>query len=202
MQCPICKKEIENSSIFCEYCGSKISFVPTKTVLSKFINSIVSKIETGYDDVATLTPDIDAIPFGMRNWIQISGALFYGQAPQDDITVTICLDGCNSDRLPIYQKYGYHRYDNDEGITKCYHWDERYKIANEVEDIVVTLVGTAKANAFVSDEMFTKISENKLLSAKTEASRQKKQYLIVSLLCFVILTLIVSLCSLWVMGAL
>ena len=80
-----------------------------KTVLNGFISAVVSKIENGYDDVATLTPDIDAIPFGMRNWIQISGALFYGQAPQDDITVTICLDGCNSDRLPIYQKYGYHR---------------------------------------------------------------------------------------------
>ena len=173
-----------------------------KTILNTFINSTVSKIENGYNDVATLTPDVDSIPFGMRNWIQISGPLFYDRPPQDDITVTICLDGCNSDKLPIYQKYGYHRYDNDEGITKCYHWDERDNIANEVEDIVVTLVGAAKANTFASDEMFTKISENKLISTKTEASRQKKQYLIVSLLCFVILTLIVSLCSLWVMGAL
>lgn len=172
-----------------------------KTNLNLFISSIITKIENGYDDVATFTPDIEGIPYAMKNWIQIAGGLFYGEAQKDDITVTICLDGYDSNKLPIYQKYGYHRYDDDGCIAKPYHWDERDKIANEVEDIVVTLVGTAKANAFVSDEMFTKISENKLLSAKTEASKQKKQYLIVSLLCFVILTLIVSLCSLWAMGA-
>lgn len=172
-----------------------------KTVLNAFISSIISKIENGYNDVATLTPDVDSIPFGMRNWIQISGPLFYDRPPQDDITVTICLDGCNSDKLPIYQKYGYQRYDNDEGITKCYHWDERDNIANEVEDIVVTLVGESKANTFASDEMFTKICENKIQSAKTEASRQKKR-VIVYTLCFVVLTLIATLCALWVEGAL
>jgi hypothetical protein len=98
------------------------------------------------------------------------------------------LDGCNSDKLPIYQKYGYQRYDNDEGITKCYHWDERGNIANEVEDIVVTLVGESKANNFVSDEMYTKIGENKILSAQVEASKQKKRQVIISLLCAAILT--------------
>ena len=201
MQCPICKKEIENSSIFCEYCGSKISFVPTKTVLSQFINSIVSKIENGYDDVATLTPDIDAIPFGMRNWIQISGALFYGQAPQDDITVTICLDGCNSDRLPIYQKYGYHRYDNDEGITKCYHWDERYKIANEVEDIVVTLVGAAKANTFASDEMFTKIIKDQQSAHEAETHKWRKINVIVCICTAILVPLIIFFFA-WIFGEL
>ena len=201
MQCPICKKEIENSSIFCEYCGSKISFVPAKTVLSKFINSIVSKIENGYDDVATLTPDIDAIPFGMRNWIQISGALFYGQAPQDDITVTICLYGCNSDRLPIYQKYGYHRYDNDEGITKCYHWDERYKIANEVEDIVVTLVGAAKANTFASDEMFTKIIKDQQSAHEAETHKWRKINVIVCICTAILVPLIIFFFA-WIFGEL
>ena len=201
MQCPICKKEIENSSVFCEYCGSKISFVPTKTVLSQFINSIVSKIENGYDDVATLTPDIDAIPFGMRNWIQISGALFYGQAPQDDITVTICLDGCNSDRLPIYQKYGYHRYDNDEGITKCYHWDERYKIANEVEDIVVTLVGAAKANTFASDEMFTKIIKDQQSAHEAETHKWRKINVIVCICTAILVPLIIFFFA-WIFGEL
>lgn len=199
MKCPNCNREIENNSVFCKYCGEKISFVPTKTILSKFINSIVSKIENGYDDVATLTPDIDAIPFGMRNWIQISGALFYGQAPQDDITVTICLDGCNSDRLPIYQKYGYHRYDNDEGITKCYHWDERYNIANEVEDIVVTLVGAAKANTFASDEMFTKIIKDQQSTHESETRKWKKINLIVCI-CTAILVPLIMFFLAWVMG--
>ena len=201
MQCPICKKEIENSSIFCEYCGSKISFGPAKTDLSKFSNSIVSKIENGFDDVATLTPDIDAIPFGMRNWIQISGALFYGQAPQDDITVTICLNGCNSDRLPIYQKYGYHRYDNDEGITKCYHWDERYKIANEVEDIVVTLVGAAKANTFASDEMFTKIIKDQQSAHEAETHKWRKINVIVCI-CTAILAPLIIFFFAWIFGEL
>ena len=199
MKCPNCNREIENNSVFCKYCGEKISFVPTKTILSKFINSIVSKIENGYDDVATLTPDIDAIPFGMRNWIQISGALFYGQAPQDDITVTICLDGCNSDRLPIYQKYGYHRYDNDEGITKCYHWDERYKIANEVEDIVVTLVGAAKANTFASDEMFTKIIKDQQSAHEAETRKWKKINVIVCICTAILAPLIIFLLA-WIFG--
>ena len=171
-----------------------------KTVLNAFISSIISKIENGYNDVATLTPDVDDIPFKMRNWIQIAGPLFFDRPAQDDIIVTICLDGCNSDKLPIYQKYGYQRYDNDEGITKCYHWDERGNIANEVEDIVVTLVGESKANTFVSDEMFTKILENQMQNAKTEASRQKKRVILYTL-GFIVLTLIVSLCSLWAMGA-
>lgn len=172
-----------------------------KTVLYGFISSIISKIENGYDDVATLTPDIDAIPFGMRNWIQISGALFYGQAPQDDITVTICLDGCNSDRLPIYQKYGYHRYDNDEGITKCYHWDERNNIANEVEEIVVTLVGAANANAFASDEMFTKIITDQQSAHEAETRKWKKTHLI-ACLCAAILTPSIIFFLAWIFGEL
>ena len=171
------------------------------TVLNGFISSIVSKIENGYDDVATLTPDIDAIPFGMRNWIQISGALFYGQAPQDDITVTICLDGCNSDRLPIYQKYGYHRYDNDEGITKCYHWDERYKIANEVEDIVVTLVGAAKANTFASDEMFTKIIKDQQSAHEAETHKWRKINVIVCICTAILVPLIIFFFA-WIFGEL
>ena len=170
-----------------------------KTILNTFINSIVSKIENGYNDVATLTPDVDSIPFGMRNWIQISGPLFYDRPPQDDITVTICLDGCNSDKLPIYQKYGYQRYDNDEGITKCYHWDERGNIANEVEDIVVTLVGESKANTFVSDDAFNEILKRHI--GKNNTSMSKPKQIMLSILWFVILTLIVTLCSLWAMGA-
>ena len=145
-----------------------------KTVLNGFISAVVSKIENGYNDVATLTPDVDSIPFGMRNWIQISGPLFYDRPPQDDITVTICLDGCNSDKLPIYQKYGYQRYDNDEGITRCYHWDERNNIANEVEDIVVILVGANKANTFASDEMFTKIITDQQSAHEAETRKWKK----------------------------
>lgn len=172
-----------------------------KTVLNGFISSIISKIENGYDDVATLTPDIDAIPFGMRNWIQISGALFYGQAPKDDITVTICLDGCNSDKLPIYQKYGYHRYDNDEGITKCYHWDERNNIANEVEDIVVTLVGAAYANAFANDEMFTKIITDQQSAHETETRKWKKIHLTVCLCAAILAPLIIFFLA-WIFGEL
>lgn len=172
-----------------------------KTVLNGFISSIISKIENGYDDVATLTPDIDAIPFGMRNWIQISGALFYGQAPQDDITVTIFLDGCNSDKLPIYQKYGYHRYDNDEGITKCYHWDERNNIANEVEDIVVTLVGAAKANTFASDEMFTRIIKDQQSTHEAETRKWKKTHLTVCL-CTATLTPFIIFFLAWIFGEL
>lgn len=172
-----------------------------KTVLNGFISSIISKIENGYDDVATLTPDIDAIPFRMKNWIQISGALFYGQAPQDDITVTICLERCNSDKLPIYQKYGYHRYDNDEGITKCYHWDERNNIANEVEDIVVTLVGAANANAFASDEMFTKIITDQQSAHEAETRKWKKTHLTVCL-CAAILTPFIIFFLAWIFGVL
>ena len=164
-----------------------------KTVLNGFINSIIAKIENGYDDVATLTPDVESIPFGMRNWIQISGPIFYDRPPQDDITVTICLDGCNSDKLPIYQKYGYHRYDNDEGITKCYHWDERDNIANEVEDIVITLVGAANANAFASDEMFTKIITDQQNAHKAETHRWKKIHLIACLCAAILVPLIIFL---------
>ena len=170
-----------------------------KTVLSGFINSIVSKIENGYNDVATLTPDVDSIPFGMRNWIQISGPLFYDRPPQDDITVTISLDGCNSDKLPIYQKYGYHRYDNDEGITKCYHWNERDNIANEVEDIVITLVGAAKANTFASDEMFTKIIMDQQRAHESETRKWKKINLIVCI-CTAILVPLIMFFLAWVMG--
>lgn len=170
-----------------------------KTVLNGFINSIIAKIENGYNDVATLTPDVDSIPFGMRNWIQISGPLFYDRPPQDDITVTICLDGCNSDKLPIYQKYGYHRYDNDEGITKCYHWDERDNIANEVEDIVVKLVGAAKANTFASDEMFTKIITEQQ-NAHKEETRRWKQIHLIACLCAAILTPIIIFFLAWIMG--
>ena len=172
-----------------------------KTVLNTFINSIVSKIENGYNDVATLTPDVDSIPFGMRNWIQISGPLFYDRPPQDDITVTICLDGCNSDKLPIYQKYGYQRYDNDEGITKCYHWNERDNIANEVEDIVVKLVGVSKANTFVSDEKFTKIITGQQSAHKAEIRRWKKIKLI-ACLCAAIITPIILFLLAWIMGEL
>ena len=172
-----------------------------KTVLNGFINSIIAKIENGYDDVATLTPDVDSIPFGMRNWIQISGALFYGRELQDDITVTICLNGCNSDRLPIYQKYGYHRYDNDEGITKCYHWDERYKIANEVEDIVVKLVGVSKANTFVSDDAFDEIIKRHIGTNTTNTSRLKPKQIILYI-CVAILTIIVLFTWAWVIGEL
>ena len=172
-----------------------------KTILNGFINSIIAKIQNGHDDVATLTPDIEGIPFAMKNWIQISGPLFYGRELQDDITVTICLAGCNSDKLPIYQKYGYQRYDDDEGITKCYHWDERDNIANEVEDIVVTLVGENKANTFVSDEMFTKIITEQQSAHKVETRRWKKINLIVCL-CTAILTPLILFLVAWIMGEL
>lgn len=201
MKCPNCNREIENNSVFCKYCGVKINFVSTKTVLNGFINSIIAKIENGYDDVATLTPDIEGVPFAIKNWIQISGALFFGRELQDDITVTICLAGCNSDKLPIYQKYGYQRYDEDEGITKCYHWDERDKIANEVEDIVVTLVGATKANTFMSDEMFTKIITEQQSAHKSE-TRRRKQTRLVILLSVAILTPLVLFLLAWIMGEL
>lgn len=32
MKCANCKKEVENDSVFCKYCGVKINFVSTKTV--------------------------------------------------------------------------------------------------------------------------------------------------------------------------
>ena len=47
MKCANCKKEVENDSVFCKYCGVKINFVSTKTVLNGFINSIIAKIENG-----------------------------------------------------------------------------------------------------------------------------------------------------------
>ena len=201
MKCPNCNREIENNSVFCKYCGQKINFVSTKTILNGFINSIIAKIENGYDDVATLTPDIEGVPFAIKNWIQISGALFFGRELQDDITVTICLAGCNSDKLPIYQKYGYQRYDEDEGITKCYHWDERDKIANEVEDIVVTLVGAAKANTFASDEMFTKIIKDQQSAHEAETRKWKKINLIVCI-CTAILTPLIIFFWAWIYGEL
>ena len=48
-----------------------------KTVLNGYINSVIRKIENGFNDVSTLTPDIEGIPFQMNDWIQISGPLFY-----------------------------------------------------------------------------------------------------------------------------
>ena len=47
MKCANCKKEVENDSVFCKYCGVKINFGSTKTVLNGFISSIIAKIENG-----------------------------------------------------------------------------------------------------------------------------------------------------------
>lgn len=49
-----------------------------KTTLFEHINSVVRKIKNGYDDVATLTPDIEGIPYNLSNVIQIAGPLFCG----------------------------------------------------------------------------------------------------------------------------
>lgn len=170
-----------------------------RTVLNGFINSIIAKIKNGFDDVATLTPDIDGIPFQMKDWIQISGPLFYGGTKNDDIYVCICLDGCNSDRLEIYQKFGYRKEENDAGVTKYYKWSEADKIANEVEEIVVTLVGESKANAFVSDDLFIEISKRQIADAKIKTQKQKKSELI-TYICIAILTPILLFLLAWIMG--
>lgn len=167
-----------------------------KTALYGFINSIVSRIENGFDDVATLTLDIDGIPFQMKNWIQISGPLFYGGAPHDDIYVTICLDGYNSDELEVYQKYKYHKEKGDEGMTKHYKWTEKDKIANEIEEIVVALLGEYKANAFVSDEVFIKLANRQISVSKSNNRKSVKSQLkiyLLSVVFAVILLLVLAL---------
>ena len=170
-----------------------------KTVLYNFVNSIINKIENGFDDVATLTPDIDGIPFKMKDWIQISGPLFYGGAKNDDIYVCICLDGCNSDRLDIYQKFGYRKEKNDAGVTKYYKWNEANKIAYEVEEIVVALVGESIANTFVSDDVFIEISKRQLENARTSAKQQKRNTMIIYI-CIAIFTPIILFLLAWIMG--
>lgn len=79
------------------------------------------------------------------------------------------------------------------------YWDERDKIANEVEDIVVTLVGATKANTFVSDEMFTKIITEQQSAHKSE-TRRRKQTRLVILLSAAILTPLVLFLLAWIMG--
>lgn len=170
-----------------------------KTVLNGFINAIISKIENGFADVATLTPDIDGIPFHMKDWIQISGPLFYGGSINDDIYVCICLDGCCSDRLEIYQKYGYRKEDGDAGIAKYYKWSEVDNIAREVEDIVVTLVGVSKANAFVSDDVFIEISRRQMAEANDKIQKHKKNKMIIYVF-IAILTPILLFLLAWIMG--
>lgn len=170
-----------------------------KTVLNGFINSIITKIKNGFDDVSTLTPDVESIPFGMKDWIQISGPLFYGGAENDDIYVCICLEGCNSDKLEIYQKFGYRKEGNNAGITKYYKWNEADNIANEVEEIVVTLVGESKANAFVSDDVFIEISKRQITDAKVKTQKQKNNRLI-TYICIAILTPILLFLLAWIMG--
>ena len=78
-----------------------------KTVLNGYINSIIRKIENGFNDVSTLTPDIEGIPFQMNNWIQISGPLFYSDEPKGDIIVTVCINSYVADKDSIYRRFGF-----------------------------------------------------------------------------------------------
>ncbi len=170
-----------------------------KTVLNGYINAIIAKIKNGFDDVSTLTPDIDGIPFNLKNWIQISGPLFYGGSINDDIDVRICLDGCNSDRLEIYQKYGYRKENGDAAVRKYYKWSEIDSIAMEVEDIVVSLVGVSNANAFVSDDVYIEISRKYTAEANTKIQKHKKSSLI-TYVSIAILTPILLFLIAWIMG--
>lgn len=164
----------------------------TGTVLNGYIHSIISKIENGYNDVATLTPDVEGIPFRMKSWIQIAGPLFYEGAKDDDIYVCICLDGCNSEKLEIYQRFGFKKEQNDAGLTKYYKQSEADKIAEELEEIVVTLIGEVEANKFISDEEFTRISHEKVPTIQViDAKKQMKKKLVFLLIFSLIIVIVI-----------
>lgn len=126
--------------------------------------------------MATLTPDVDLIPYKMTSWIQIAGSVFFGESKNDEIYVCICLDGCSSVRIPIYREYGFRRENiGDSGIAKYYKLEEACNIANEVEDIVITLAGESIANSFVSDEVFTKILQASIAEQQMQLKERKKR---------------------------
>lgn len=218
MYCNNCGTKNPEGANFCSVCGARMNVSETnvktqakkrldenvmpdeematepvseaRTVLYGYVNSIITKIENGFDDVATLTPDKDGIPFQIRNWIQISGPLFYGGAKNDDIYVCICLHGCDSDRLKIYKRFGYRKEGDNAGLTKYYKWSEVDKIANEVEEIVVTLVGESKANAFLSDDEFAEMTKRQMADARTTAQRQNRKEWLIGLLIAAVISLL------------
>ncbi len=172
-----------------------------KTVLNGYISSVIRKIENGFNDVSTLTPDIEGIPFQMNDWIQISGPLFYSDEPKGDIIVTVCINSYVADKDSIYRRFGFSI--DDSGVNKCYKWEDMNRIADEVEEMVIALVGEETANAFVSDEVFIEISNSKIeqkrAKAELDIQKQKRTNFIIYL-SLAILTPILLLLLAWIMG--
>lgn len=77
------------------------------------------------------------------------------------------------------------------------------RIADEVEEVVIALVGEETANAFVSDEVFIQISNSKIeqkrAKAELDIQKQKRTNFIVYL-SLAILTPILLLLLAWIMG--
>ena len=77
------------------------------------------------------------------------------------------------------------------------------RIADEVEEMVIVLVGEETANAFVSDEVFIEISNSKIeqkrAKAELDIQKQKRTNFIVYL-SLAILTPILLLLLAWIMG--
>lgn len=54
MKCPNCQKEIDNSSAFCEYCGTRINLVPANNTTT--VNDEDSKLGCGLSFLSFLIP--------------------------------------------------------------------------------------------------------------------------------------------------
>lgn len=162
-----------------------------KTTLFEHINSVVRKIKNGYDDVATLTPDIEGIPYNLSNVIQIAGPLFCGAKKNDDVVVTISVDGCYNHVPDVARKFGFAKQeDNSSGIFKCYNWSDIDNIACEVEEIIISLLGETIANSFVSDEVFIAIMEKQQAQLNSQAKAQRIKYNVLGMLIAVVIMVI------------
>lgn len=53
MKCPNCQKEIENDSVFCEYCGTRINQAPVNNTT---VNAEESKLGCGLSFLSFLIP--------------------------------------------------------------------------------------------------------------------------------------------------
>ena len=53
MKCPNCQKEIENGSVFCEYCGTRINQAPVNNTT---VNAEDSKLGCGLSFLSFLIP--------------------------------------------------------------------------------------------------------------------------------------------------
>ena len=53
MKCPNCQKEIDNSSAFCEYCGTRVNQAPVNNTI---VNAEESKLGCGLSFLSFLIP--------------------------------------------------------------------------------------------------------------------------------------------------